>query len=142
VTTIAYRNGVMAGDSLATTGGTRFCGIRKVHKLANGALLGVTGDVTRAMRLVRALHDTQGRLNDDVSDLARKCDGVYVHPKGTVWVLEGGGFYEAFAEFLATGSGMDYALAAMKMGAGARKAVEVACELDIYSGAPVDVVKL
>lgn len=40
----------------------------------------------------------------------------------------------------AWGSGADFALGAMAMGAGARRAVEVACELDVHCGKGIDVV--
>jgi ATP-dependent protease HslVU (ClpYQ) peptidase subunit len=142
VTTIAYRNGVMAGDSLVTSDDTRFGRVRKVFRLANGALVGVSGDAAKAMRLARALEEAQGRLTDDIAALTRKCDGIYVYPQGTVWVLECGGMFECHNDFVASGTGMTAALAAMTMGAGARKAVEVACALDVNSGLPVDVVRL
>jgi hypothetical protein len=43
--------------------------------------------------------------------------------------------------FMAWGSGREFALGALAMGADAKRAVEVACEFDIYSGRGVDVVE-
>lgn len=46
---------------------------------------------------------------------------------------------ELSSKFYATGSGRDFAIAAMHCGRTAKEAVEIACLYDVYSGGSVDV---
>lgn len=69
----------------------------------------------------------------------------------TVWVISKDGLLQfersphplVFADTkLADGSGRDYAMGAMAMGANAIKAVEVACQFDVYCGGEVEWMRL
>ena len=61
---------------------------------------------------------------------------------GRTFCIEEQGWYESTGPYHALGTGAMAALAAMKMGASAKRAVEIAITLDQYSGAPVHLFKL
>jgi hypothetical protein len=53
VTTLAYRDGIMAGDTLVADDEVRFpCHERKVHKLRDGSLIGLCGDLAQTQGFI------------------------------------------------------------------------------------------
>jgi ATP-dependent protease HslVU (ClpYQ) peptidase subunit len=137
MTSIAYRDGVMAGDSRVTAGDLVLpdtC--RKVHRLRNGALFGAAGNSEAIERLRRAIvRRTQIPKLEEVSALR-------VDPDGSLWSYEGSIWSKVDAPFAALGSGTTACLAAMYANATAREAVAIACKLDPSSGGRIHVVKL
>lgn len=66
-----------------------------------------------------------------------------IKPDKTLWILEGHPYpYQIENSKFAVGSGRNYALGALSMGADAVKAVEVACEWDLNSGCGIDTLTL
>lgn len=143
MTTLAYRSGVMAADSKTSAGDVNYARATKIHKLADGSLVGFCGRSTSCERMLEVLkHATlSGGLNHDLFQDCRGAAGLYVEAStGKVYYLEGGkhsGYCELDGDYFADGSGFVAALAAMKAGASAEKAVEIACDLDNNSGGPV-----
>jgi 20S proteasome alpha/beta subunit len=144
VTTVAYKDGVMAADKMASRDGLRAGNVTKVFK-RKGYLIGFSGRVDVAALLLRWFEngakedEFPGPGSDDELDYSM----IVVTPKGVVM------FYERFpipiimdGEYFAIGSGRDFAIAAMYMGCDAVRAVEVASALDCYSGNGVDSVCL
>ena len=148
MTTIAYRNGVLAADSRVTVsseaGGDRTFNCEKLfRKFVAGpegaieeVILATAGDSTSGMVFV----DWYGSGHEPPVQqfIAAAADF-------TVLVLRKDGLWEYDAwcrgmqikdEFYAVGSGTKLALGAMEMGASALKAVEIAARRDPYTAAP------
>ncbi len=148
MTTLAYRAGVMAADSKTSAGETNYSRATKIHKLPDGSLIGFCGRSTACERMLDIMKQASvsGGLNHDLFHDCRGASGLYVNVEdGKVYYLEGGkhsGYTELEGEFFAEGSGFIVALAAMKAGASAKKAVEIACDLDNNSGGPVTTLTL
>lgn len=141
MTTIAFRDGILAADGRMTYGDTIFSDAnRKIHRLSDGALFALCGDVSYVQPMLDA-------LEDDESDLPEAADGssftaVIVEKDGKVRIYEGRGGYIALdAPYYAFGSGEEYALGAMDMGASAEQAVRVACGRDLGSGGTIQIEK-
>lgn len=145
MTTIAYRDGILAADSQITMGDTRYAQCSKLIKLPNGALAAGCGSAVQCARLLTYMENNNGEWTDEV---LRQCPDaciLYVWPDGKVFVIEGGkrgGSAPLKGTFFAEGSGYVAALAAMKAGATAVRAIEIAAELDINTALPVESVKL
>jgi len=144
LTTIAYRNGVLAADRRAYGGDKVPFGLKtKIHELADGTLFGSSSCSVGADRLIRRwLED--GCPAPKSGDLTPETfEAIVIRPNGDVYFacnnLELSGPVEA--EYVAIGSGNQYALGAMAMGAGPERAVEIASELDVWSGGGVTVLR-
>lgn len=142
MTTIAYRDGVMAADSRAFSGHAMPIGSkRKIHRLSDGGIVGVScnraGMGEALVEWIKA-----GAVPKDGPDMVEKKFSI-------LWVKPGGQVFFACDEFVfsgpldgrfwAIGSGDGIALGVMAMGGSARKAVEVICDqqLDPWSARPV-----
>ena len=146
MTTIAYRDGVLAADSLLRCGQTRFGIVRKIIQ-ANGLAAALTGDMQDTVLLRRWLQAGCPECgNDGVSPWA-----ILGQDGGSGIVVGSGGAmifdyrlrrYPVEAPFYADGSGADIAIGAMAAGATAEEAVRIACRYDTGSSEPVEVVRL
>jgi ATP-dependent protease HslVU (ClpYQ) peptidase subunit len=137
MTTVAYRNGVLAADSLVTTGDTKLPELkRKVWKLRDGRLFGGAGD-SETIEYLKA------SINDGVE--APKLSGVeaiLVDTYGAVTIYEGKAWVRVSSPYVALGTGSTIALTAMWMGADAKTAVKAGIKFDRNSGGRVYAVKL
>lgn len=139
MTTIAYRDGVMACDSQVTFSEVKYAKAKKIRKLADGSLIGVCGDWPAAYRLMTGIRD-DGTIGADLLDSVKGASAILVRPDASMWIVQGGargGCVPVFGPFLTDGSGFNVALAAMKAGANAKRAVEIAAELDVNSSLPI-----
>lgn len=139
MSTIVYRDGIMAADSRGYTKGATPIGAKlKVWDVAGVGLIGITtfrpglGEL-----LVRWMRDGKQRDQAPGGELAFEM--LHVTPGGEVFYyhdnLEPSG--PIIADYYAVGSGSEYALGAMAMGATAVQAVQAACMHDIWSTGPV-----
>jgi hypothetical protein len=144
LTTIAYRDGVLAGDRRATDDGTIMPGrFRKVYKNKQGWLYGACGDSGPCEHLNRFMHSCPEGLPFDARWPAGKYSALVVSPDGHLFIVEKGFIEQLYdQEFYAMGSGTTPALGAMYMGADAIQAVKIAIEIDSKSGGGVDAVSL
>lgn len=137
MTTIAYRDNIMAGDTAMTDRGT-YCGqYRKIYEM-RGALLGVCGCLGEVAKLrdwfIAGTDTAPPEFTSDDSE------ALLVHLSGRVeWIGHPGRRMDITGDFHAIGSGFRLALGAMSAGATAEQAVEIACDLDIYTRRPIDV---
>lgn len=141
MTTIVYRDGVMAADRLITSNGIRRGHSKKIFKAANGALIGVSGSAGLADRFVSWIGD--GGREEERPRIPEGSDlfAIVAYPEGEVAVFSERLVPQVIeAPFAATGSGNEIALGAMAMGASAERAVAVAIEFDAYSGGTIDTV--
>ena len=142
MTTIAYRNGVLAGDGRETqiADGESALVIRdtdvKVFKLKDGRLFGAAKTSEDILRLHNSLKN--GTALPKLDDVA----AILVDLKRRIWFCEGRIWQRAPYKFFAIGSGGGFALAAMDAGATAIEAVRVGIKRDPYSGGKVTYVRL
>jgi len=137
VTTIAYRDGVLAGDSRVTNGDL-ICPetVTKVIKLPNGSLLGCAGTLRDVFELRNALVEKH-----PLPDL-KKVTALLITPDEQLWSYDRTTWNEMDAPYYAIGSGEQFALAALWMGADAVQAVKCGIHFDKNSGGRVRTVRL
>lgn len=140
MTTIAYRNGVMAADSLITSHGSRHGYAQKIFRI-DGCLVGLSGECPASMRFLEHFDF------DKYCKVSNVVTGMYaiVVRDGEVWMYEDGTMMKMqidSVKYVAIGSGTPFALGAMAIGAGAERAVRAAIRHDIQSGGKVQVEKV
>lgn len=135
MTTVAVRAGVMAADSRMTHDG-RPTRCVKLFKRA-GAVIGIAGDDAPALMFVDWYGTGRARPEMFVHGGA-DFHALVIDDKKRVFLFDKWCRGERLTSpFFAIGTGADAATAAMFMGADARRAVAVACKVDINSGLPV-----
>lgn len=151
MTTLVYRDGVLASDSRGTRGDRIEPGrTQKVLAVADGRLIGVCGGYASSWRYASWLaagppSDTwQPMSMSPAPKLCASATVVEVLANGRLMLHEEGGAYPApeDTEFHAWGSGMEAALGALHMGATAEQAVQVATRIDTGSGGQVQSARL
>lgn len=138
MTTIAYRGGVLASDSRVTIGDTILPEqMIKVVKLESGALFGFAGNLDAGNSLAYAVK------NGHPTPVMKKTEAILIHPNGDVFGYEGVRWCKLGpSPYFALGTGTEFALAAMWMGADAIKAVQCGIAFDKNSGGQVMSVRL
>lgn len=144
MTTIAYRAGWLVGDGRETNQNdedSSWYKVRdncvKVFRLPDGSLFGAAHSSEDIQRLTDAL--LEGKPPPKLEDVA----GLRIDTRRRMWLYEGNIWQPLTGmEFYAVGSGAIHALAAMKAGASARQAVEIACDSDLWSGGKITALKL
>lgn len=132
MTTIAYKDGVIAYDSRQTRSGTIVADNAIKRQVVEGVSFFLSGAVCDAPALIAAYFGTPSPVPVECSGFA--VDGgkllmVGCDDKTGIWRQE---LDPANPD--AIGSGSAYALAAMDMGASAVEAVRAAMKRDIYTG--------
>lgn len=136
MTTMAFREGIMAADSAAFADDTYGGQTTKIFRTADGSLVALAGSLIYAARVEAWLKGVTSKKPDYGVDVS----GILVRQDGTIWVINGDGDLAPInAPYLASGSGRVAALGALAAGASAQKAVEIACGLDAYTRGPVQV---
>lgn len=137
MTTIAYRDGVIVGDTQAT--GDYVFRVKKVARLPGGVLVGYAGGLIQCQAALAWISSGCEGDPPDFSDAQL----MMITPDGKIWVAEGAlPAYTTSSKFLAIGSGGSIAMGAMAAGASAKRAVQIACELDDGTSAPINSYKL
>lgn len=137
MTTIAYRDGWLAADGQITRGDmvSETCA-EKVRRLDDGSIVAFCGDMNQFTPFCEwYLDNTKPRPPMKIDDM--RCGAIVLRPDGTLWDYDEIGVSQVHDKFAAWGSGGIVARAAMLMGASAWKAVEIACQVDIYSGGAI-----
>lgn len=141
MTTIATDGRRIAADGLTIHRGTVVrTTAYKINRLSDGSFIAGAGDValfTKAISAIRNKEPGGDHLAGDYSLLR-------LSKWGAVSLYDGTGTLEPIYIDgpAAIGSGMDYALAAMKAGASPQKAVRIAAELDPNTGGRVTVERI
>lgn len=140
MTTIAYKDGILAYDSRRTIGDMISTDTANKLVVKGGAefvMAGATADIPLLI---------DWALGEQLSGSVDAC-GLMVQGK-SLYML---GFSKAEGPFkakvdmnnvYAMGSGLEYAIGAMDMGADAIQAVKIACGRDLYSGGKVRHIKV
>ena len=140
MTTIAYKDGVLAADSLVTCGNSRDGSMVKIAKRGPvlAAAAGAIGGCSAFLDWFRG-----GMLGDaPVSpDGPHNWTGVLFTPDDRVLVLENGCWTATRQAEVTMGSGAEFAQGALSMGADPVRAVKVAIMHDTQSGGEITVLR-
>lgn len=139
MTTIAYRDGVLAADTLQTAPGgiTSKCATKIGGK--NGVLWAATGDAAWC----KSFRDWVATgMAGDAPKADEESGGIIFAPGNTIIVFHRNGVEQREGlPFWADGSGQDYALGAMQVGATAEEAVRAAAAWDHHTGGEIMVLR-
>jgi 20S proteasome alpha/beta subunit len=133
MTTIVYRNGIMAADSSVWEEGTLSHKMKKLHRLKDGSVVGIFGTVSSCINLIEYLKDNKKKPKS-----MNGAGAIIAFPDGRLLSCEGSTVVPIEkARYLAAGSGMSVALGALHQGATAIQAVKAAIAHDASSRGPV-----
>lgn len=143
MTTIAYRDNMMASDSACFDSSLYQGEVDKLWILPSVGLIGCCGEIGAMIRVVDWLKNgSEGRKSPNLPDDC-EFEAIVVNPEGEVF------HYDRHLvpirisnQFHAIGSGRKLALGAMMAGASADKAVQIACQYDNGSREPVKAIQL
>jgi|OM-RGC.v1.025169732 20S proteasome, alpha and beta subunits len=139
MTTIAFRDGVLATDTLIVDGRT-ICGHAvKISRSPRGDIGGLAGNLSDMTAFIAWL-----KSGADIRDLpcAKKSDGLLIRANGSMFWVNDGVESLFSAPFAAIGSGAPIAIGAMEHGATAIEAVKAAIKHDPDTGGRVRHLKL
>lgn len=138
MTTIAYRGGILAADSLTTCNGLRDGYRQKIFRVGR-VLVGGSGSSAVCLKFRDWV--ANGMKGDSPFSGAEGGNGLVVSEAGVVcWSSSGP--ITVYAPFYSLGSGYEIALGAMDQGASAEEAVRAAIRWDTCSGGNVNVLRL
>ena len=154
MTTIAYRDGVLASDSGVYDGAHDLVeGMTpKVYKWGGDIgdlwLFGAAGDAD--MRELIAILQVSGlqTTKEELAALDTEVDGILISPQGEIWRVyydpenEESHIYPLHADFFAVGSGAQVAIGAMAAGKGAEEAIVLTSQHNTHTRLPVQSVRL
>lgn len=137
MTTIVYRDGVLASDSRAYSGDSGPIGFKKkIHRLSNGALLGISSSKVGLPEAIVRWFESEGEDHPGDKFEELHFQALLITPDGEVYY-----YHDSLApsgplhgQFHAIGTGDQYALGAMTCGATADAAVMVAMQHDVWTG--------
>lgn len=145
MTTLVYRDGVMAGSRGSVLGEYLLReDDRKVHRLRDGRLFGWVGDAALGERVFRCMNQPKNGIWG-FAEVPREPDGcaIVVDLRGRIWVFESGELIRCLrTPFIARGSGKWIAYGALEQGATAVEAVKIAARYDGLTGRGVQVMRL
>jgi hypothetical protein len=139
MTTIAYKDGIMAADTQIVSGSIIQGHARKIDHV-NGWLVGGAG-VFGCTRPVLEWIKNGHELSKAVvwGNTIKDCGVLLADPDGNCYFVSTSNDYvtQISTPFAAEGSGYEIALAAMALGRDAKRAVKLAIEMDTGSGGRV-----
>lgn len=139
MTTIAYKDGVLAADSRATRGNTIVPGVTpKLHRMSDGSVATSCGTTANGRAFIRWLDAGKEGKAPDLD----KGTVIHLQADGKVFEYWDEHPVQTHGPFEAWGSGADFALAAMHLGFNAEDAVKAACKCDTGSAEPVFTMRL
>lgn len=137
MTVIAWKDGLMAADSVSTRGDTRYW-VRKLHRIEN-VVVAMTGNTDHCEALLawfRAGRPVEKFPESQKHDSNYAC-AVFAY-QGRIFTIDQTPYpAEMLAPFGALGVGRDFAIGALAAGADAVTAVKIACEWGDGCGGPI-----
>lgn len=136
MTTIVYRDGILAADTAVFDRGT-YCGqATKIACAPDGSIGGGAGALGDVARFLDWLCDGKNGPAPEPVDDCTEC--FWVDPDSRAWwAHKGSCATELKGDYFAIGSGFQLAMGALAMGATAIEAVNICCELDSMTRGPV-----
>lgn len=144
MTVIAYRDGVLAADTLATAGDSKIGSAIKIARNSNGDLAGAAGLASYNHAFLKWFTGLESGQPPEARDEPSKDiydRGVIFRKNGQIEVFEPSGKHTATAPYYAFGSGRPEALGAMHAGASAEGAVRAAMAHDKNCGGDITVLR-
>jgi hypothetical protein len=142
LTVIAYKDGVLAADTLVTEP-DNYLNIgysRKIHKTPDGALVGANGDCEYCLKFLEWANSDRTTKPPKTID---KCDGaILITPQGEIHYFYGTTWEVLHNDFVTIGSGGPIAMGAMEVGANAYAAVVATCKWSMACGGNIDIERL
>lgn len=141
MTIIAYRAGVIAADRRSEVAGAETRLYKLWYDPTSRSVFGSCGYQSHFQLFTRwiesgADHERRPTISDEHFGV------IELDHMGRAWVWDNDLVRMSFqAEYMALGSGAQFALGAMANGATAARAAEIACELDANCGCGIDVVE-
>lgn len=136
MTTVAWKDGMLAADSRATGAGG-MVNVQKVFSLPDGRAVGFSGDLSASLQFVEVLKagaPEKFKARGDFIAAVMDIDGsVLIYESGKVPI-------QIHDKFYAIGSGGMAALGAMACGKSAKEAVKIAARFDENTGGHVNYV--
>lgn len=139
MTTVAYKDGVLAADTQVTDSDTRIANITKIARSRSGWVGGICGGAEMASLFLPWIRE--GCDPDNVPTVPSGCDVLVVSPQRRMYFVQSRTLILARTPFVSLGSGSRIALGAMAAGATAEQAVRIACKYDVNTGGKVQVLK-
>jgi hypothetical protein len=142
MTTIAYKDGILACESLATKA-DMFCGYNRSKVTEyDKIIIAFSGDLINLEKFSAWYND--GRDPKSLPTYSDDGWGAFVISKETkeIEIFQFGVLVDVVHSFYTMGTGGAIATGAMAAGASAEEAVKIACEYDVYSGGEVHVYDL
>jgi ATP-dependent HslUV protease subunit HslV len=140
VTTIAYKNGILAADTRACAGDNIIGSAKKIARNNNGDLAGAAGLAPYSYAFLKWFTGMESgpppKATRDDDNFDR---GVIFRKAGGIEIYEPDGMFKMTAPYYALGSGRPEALGAMHAGASAFKAIQAAIAHDTNTGGDIDV---
>lgn len=140
MTVICFKDGVMAADKQSTYDSLAHT-TTKIRRFGDGSIGGCAGATT----ICRALLEwySNGADPKEYPDKESECYMLVVKPGGEILFYDKSSVPAVFEdEFIAIGSGRDFAVAAMDMGGSAEDGVRMAIKWSTSCGRGIDVLRL
>lgn len=136
MSTICYDGKIIASDRQGTLNDTIIT-VTKLHKCGD-IVYGIVGSIEQGLAMME-WHIEGAEKENFPKDEHETYTTLIVATKSEVGYYQRLPFFQkVYDKVMAWGSGTDFALGAMRKGATAIEAVEIAIELDIYSGIGID----
>ena len=138
MTTVAYKNGVIAYDSRTTVGSLIIDDAANKKRTRDSTVFVFCGRPDQYDDFIDAYFSESKEINkrNECSAIASESGKVFVcgiDENGYIFKTEINDIYDIYA----IGSGCDFAWTAMDMGATAKEAVKIAMKRDVYTGGEV-----
>lgn len=141
MSTIAYRDGIIAADTLCIRSSIRTGYCTKIARRPDGTLGGAVGSLSFASTFLKWILEGTGDAPAREKDDGYYDAGLTVRPDGTIEVFEYKGQAIIRAPYYAMGSGCEFAFASMFRGDTAAIAVATAIHFDIHSGGEIEILQ-
>ncbi len=143
MTTIVYRDGILAADSAINSDDVMVGTMRKIVAVGDVGFLALAGTIGPGIMEISEWLSRWPELGE-APECVKKSEvcGLFAMKSGLLLQIDGGKPYEMAAPFFAEGSGKLIALGALAMGATAEQAVDIAIRYDNKSGGPTQTVKV
>jgi ATP-dependent HslUV protease subunit HslV len=143
MTTIAWDGKTLAADRRFSNGSAITGSLTKiVQRKKDGAMCGVSMNIALGRRFQKWFLAGERGERPELSRGEEWTRALVVYPGGKLVVHEPEGSFDIDSGRYAFGSGMEFALGAMAMGAFADRAVEIAAMYDANTGNGVDTLEL
>lgn len=146
MTTIAYKDGVLAADSRISDedGHVWTDAAVKIWRLPDGSLLGASGDDEISVMVYAQMKEAAVNKRNAVMSMPEDADfnGILIKANGDLFVSEGSVWTRWYEDFVAIGSGKRCAMTALRLGHTAEEAVAAGVAGDCFSGGPIKVIRL